>query len=128
MWLSIFLRFIRNVSQISFKRQKFCGSPKRSASSLLISSQCIENMKTSENQRFRNSHCKCSIRKGIIKNFAIFTGKHLRWSLVSKSCRTGGLKLYQKEIPTLLKRDSNTSVFLWMNIAKFWKSSVNGCF
>ena len=29
----------------------------------------------------RSSHCKGSIRKGVHKNFAIFTGKHLRQSL-----------------------------------------------
>ena len=31
----------------------------------------------------RSSHQRCSIEKGVLKNFAIFTGKHLRWSLFS---------------------------------------------
>ena len=29
----------------------------------------------------RNSHRRCSIKKGALKNFAIFTGKHLCWRL-----------------------------------------------
>ena len=29
----------------------------------------------------RSSHRKCSIKKGILINFANFTGKHLYWSL-----------------------------------------------
>ena len=29
----------------------------------------------------RSSHRRCSIEKVVLKNFAIFTGKHLRWSL-----------------------------------------------
>ena len=28
----------------------------------------------------RSSHQRCSIKKAVLKNFAIFTGKHLRWS------------------------------------------------
>ena len=30
---------------------------------------------------FRSSHRRCSIKKGVLKNFANFTGKHLCWSL-----------------------------------------------
>ena len=29
----------------------------------------------------RNSHRKCSVRKGVLRNFAKFTGKHLGQSL-----------------------------------------------
>ena len=31
--------------------------------------------------RGRSSHRRCSVRKGVLKSFAIFTGKHLCWSL-----------------------------------------------
>ena len=42
---------------------------------------------------------------GVLKNFAIFTKKHLSWSLF--------LTTLQANVPaTLLKRDSNTAVFL----------------
>ena len=33
----------------------------------------------------RGSHQRCSIKKGVLKNFAIFTGKHLRRSLFLSS-------------------------------------------
>ena len=29
----------------------------------------------------RNKHCKCCVKKGVLKNFAKFTGKYLCWSL-----------------------------------------------
>ena len=32
----------------------------------------------------RGSHQRCSVRKGVLNNFAKFTGKHLRQSLMSK--------------------------------------------
>ena len=31
--------------------------------------------------RPRRSHVRCSIKKAVLKNFAIFTGKQLCWSL-----------------------------------------------
>ena len=51
------------------------------------------------------------IYKAVLKNFAIFTGKHLFWSLF--------LIRFQPFRPaTLLKRDSNTGVFPW-NLRNF---------
>ena len=47
-------------------------------------------------------------KKGVLKNFANFTGKHL--------CRS----LFLRPV-TLLKRDCNTGVFLW-NLAKFLRT------
>ena len=44
---------------------------------------------------FRSSHSRCSIKKAVLKNFAIFTGKHL--------CRL-----------IKLKRHFNKGVFLWI--------------
>ena len=43
-------------------------------------------------QTDKSSHRGCSIKKAVLKNFALFTGKHPCWSFFS----------------TLLKRDSNT--------------------
>ena len=51
---------------------------------------------------YEGSHRRCSVKKGVLKNFAIFTGKHLCWSLYYLSYRPEGLQLY-----------SNTGVFLW---------------
>ena len=53
-------------------------------------------------------------RKAVNKNFAIFKGKHLRWSLLS-------IKLQTFRADS--KRDSNTDVFL-VNIAKFLRISL----
>ena len=47
----------------------------------------IQNLKYNS----RNSHRKCSVKKGILENFAIFTGKPLFRSLFLKSCWPLGL-------------------------------------
>ena len=44
---------------------------------------------------------RCSSKVGVLKNFANFTGKHLRWSL-----------FLGKFLQTLLKRHSKAGVFL----------------
>ena len=46
-------------------------------------------------------------KTGVLRNFPIFTGKHLCWSLFL-------IKLQALQTATLLKRDFNTSVFLWI--------------
>ena len=46
---------------------------------------------------FRSSHQVISIKKLFLKNYAIFTGKHLCWSLFFLFPE--GLQLYQKEAP-----------------------------
>ena len=54
--------------------------------------------------------CCCSqmfFKIGILKNFTILTGKHLRWSLFL-------IKLQVWGPSTLLKRDSSTGDFLWI--------------
>ena len=45
-------------------------------------------------------------KKGVLKNFANLTEKHLCWSLFL-------IKMEAWGPATLLKRDSNTDVFLW---------------
>ena len=47
--------------------------------------------------RFRSSHGRCSVRKGVLRNYAKFTGKHLCQSLFSN--KVAGLRL-----ATLLKK------------------------
>ena len=73
----------------------------------------------------RSSHQRCSVRKDILRNFAKFTGKHLRQVLFYN-------KLAGPEPATLLKKR------LWhrcfpMNFAKFLRTSfhrtpLNDCF
>ena len=49
----------------------------------------------------------CSKKKAVLKNFSVFTGKQLFWSLFLVK-----LQLLVFKPTTLLKRDSNTGVFL----------------
>ena len=55
----------------------------------------------------RSSHWKCSVRKGVLRNFAKFTGKHLCQSFFFNKVASFGLQLHEK-------RDSGTAVFLWI--------------
>ena len=75
--------------------------------------------------KFRSSHLRCYIKKAVLKNFAIFTWKHVCWSLFL-------IKLPDFRPATSLERDSNTGVFLWIlqNFQEhlFWKTSTCGCF
>ena len=61
----------------------------------------------------RSSHRGCSVRKGVLRNFAKFTGKHLCQSLFLIKMQDWDLQLY-------LKRDSGLGVFLW-NFRHFWE-------
>ena len=74
---------------------------------------------------FRSSHRRYSVKKGVLKNFANFKGKHLCWSLFL-------IKLQAWRLPTLLQRSFSTDVFL-LNLRNFkeqlfWRASANGCF
>ena len=44
--------------------------------------------------RNRSSHWRCSVRKGVLRNFAKFTGKHLCQSLFFNKVSGLGLQLY----------------------------------
>ena len=52
----------------------------------------------------RSSHHRCPIKKAVLKNFAIFKAKHLRWSLFFKN------RLQHRCLP--------------MNIAKFLRAAI----
>ena len=62
-------------------------------------------------QQFKNNHSQIFFKIGVLKNFAIFTGKHMCWSLFLIEMQT---------FRSLLKRDSNTYVFLWI-LRNFYK-------
>ena len=64
---------------------------------------CNSSKRTLEGSLSRSSHRRCSVKKGVLKNVASFTGKHLCWSLFF-------IKL--QVFRPLLKRDSNTGAFL----------------
>ena len=61
-------------------------------------------MKWVKKETSRSSHLEVFCEKGVLNNFAIFTGKHLCWSLF--------LMKLQARPATLLKRDPNTGVFM----------------
>ena len=46
-------------------------------------------------QTDKSSHRRCSIKEAVLKNFAVFTGKHLYWSLFLIT-----LQIYEKETLT----------------------------
>ena len=50
---------------------------------------------------YRSSHQSCTVKEGVLKNFANFTGKHVCWSLF--------LTKYKRV--SLLKRDSSICIF-----------------
>ena len=56
----------------------------------------------------KGSRSRMFFKKGVLKSFAIFTGKHLCWSLFFEDFRHA----------TLLKRDSDTGVFPWISFFK----------
>ena len=62
---------------------------------------------------FRINHPRCSVKKDVLKNFVIFPGKHLCWSLLLT-------KLLALKPATLLKSDFNTGVFC--EYCKFFKN------
>ena len=64
---------------------------------------------------FRSSHQRCSVKKGVFRNFAKFVGKHLCQSLFFN--KVADLRLYQK-------RDSGIGAFLWI-LRNFKEHLVN---
>ena len=62
----------------------------------------------------RSSQRRCSVKKGVPKNFPNFAGKHLCWSLFL-------IKLRGFRPATFLKRDSNTGVYL--SICEIFKNT-----
>ena len=54
---------------------------------------------------YRSRHRRCSVKKGVLRNFAKCTGKHQCQSLFFNKAAGLGLQLYKKRIP-------GTGVFL----------------
>ena len=66
-----------------------------------------EEILTVRTRNCRSGYSQIFIKISVLKNFAIFTGKHLCWSLFLR-------KLQVLKPGSLLKGDSNTGVFLWI--------------
>ena len=56
---------------------------------------------------YRSSHPEVFCKTGVLRNYAIFTRKHLCLSLFFNKVADWNLQFYKK-------RDSNTGVFLWI--------------
>ena len=74
---------------------------------LALSFSCIENKIT---WRYSSSRLQMFLKIGVLKNFANFIGKQLHWNFFF-------ITLKALSPATLLKKDSNSSVFLW----NLWK-------
>ena len=48
---------------------------------------------------FRSSHRRCPMKKAVLKNFAIFTGKFLCWSLLNKVVLHESIFYFIKNLP-----------------------------
>ena len=72
-------------------------------------------------QTDKSSHWRCSIKNAVHKNFAIFTIKHLCWSLFWDKAE---IKLQATSSATLLKRETPTQMFF----CEYCKISNNTCF
>ena len=68
------------------------------------------------NSYYRSSYQRCSIKKAVLQNFAIFTGKNLCWSLFL-------IKLQAFSATTLLKTRLQLKCFP-ANITKFLRTSI----
>ena len=64
--------------------------------------------------KVQSSRSQMSYKIGVLKNFAIFTGRNLCWSVGLLACKFETLLKRAWKSETLLKRDSNTGVFLWI--------------
>ena len=62
----------------------------------------------------KSSHRRCSLKKGVLKKFAKFTGKHLCWSHFFH-------KVTGQKLATLLKKRLQYRCFL-VNFAKFLRT------
>ena len=75
---------------------------------LVVSCSCIVNKIT---WRYSSSRSQMFLKIGVLKSFAYFTGKQLHWNFFF-------IKLKALSPATLLKKESNSGVFLW-NLWKF---------
>ena len=84
-------------------------------------------------KKFRRSHWRCSTKKDVLKNFAIFTKMHLCWSLFIIKLQAFRTAILLKETPTqmffckyleILKNIFFTE-YLWWLILNFLLESHN---
>ena len=75
-------------------------------------------------QRSRNSGLQMFFKIAVLKNFAVFRGKHLCWSLFLINFRPLGLQLYLKEAPRQVFSCEYCEIFK----NSFFIETYGGCF
>ena len=70
----------------------------------------------SYSSEYRSSHCRCSVRKGVLRNYAKITGKHL--------CQSIFFNKVAGRSSTLLKKEALAQVFS----CEFCEIFKNTCF
>ena len=63
----------------------------------------------------RSSHQRCSLKKPVLKNFEMFTGKHLRWSLFliksqAKACNLIKKRVQRRGFPVNIVKSLRTPI------------------
>ena len=88
---------------------------------------CFRSLSLDKTHFLKSSRSRMFFKISVLKNFAMFTGKHLCWSLFLKNIQAW-------RPATLLKRYSNIVIFLWNFRNTFKKASggkmntSGGCF
>ena len=65
----------------------------RNRQQIIFKNVCISNVQNVDQKMNRSRHRRCSVRKGVLRNFAKFTGKHLWQSLFFNKVAGWGLQL-----------------------------------
>ena len=63
---------------------------------------------------FRSSHQRCSIKKGVLKNFSKFTGKHLCWRLFFNKVAGLQHRCFSVNFAKFLRTPFFTEHFRWL--------------
>ena len=89
-----------------------------------LSEESKKDSKKRYSMNFRSSCLGVFSKKGVLKNFEKFRGKHLCWSLFLKNLQVWGLQLYLKEAPAQVFSSEICHVFKKL----FRRTSANRCF
>ena len=122
--------FVAESIHIIFQTSKYIWKLKKEAGYSVVYS----TIEVFLHSRSRKHPPQVFCKKGVLKNFANFTGKNLRWSFFSINFQVveSHIKFQVFRPVTLLKRDSDTGAFLWIlrNFLKHpcWRTSVTDCF
>ena len=84
------------------------------------------NFKSSFTPRFRSNHRRCSVKKGVLKNFLKFTGKHLPHCLFfNKFAHPRPANLFKKK---LQHRCFPLNFAKFLRLSYFYGTPSCGCF